>query len=151
MHLGDSLQEKNLYTILKQIPSQHIPIFTYKRDLVNSEMETICYSNLKDKYTIYASSPAQSQFCPTAPEEIWEMEISSAREVAENNMYKLRISQGCTQEAQEVISGNTFSNGKMVAAAVMGDEEKSGLSKNKTNSPNRKRKFRAGIKEDLWW
>lgn len=99
MHLGDSLQEKNLYTILKQIPSQHIPIFAYKGDLVNSEMETICYSNLKDKYTIYASSPTQNEFCPIAPEEIWEMEISSAREGAENNMYKLRISQGCTQEA----------------------------------------------------
>lgn len=42
MHLGDSLQEKNLYMILKQIPSQNIPVFTYKAGLVNLEMEGIC-------------------------------------------------------------------------------------------------------------
>lgn len=99
MHLGDALQEKSLNMILKQIPSQHIPIFTYKGDLVNSEMENICDRSLKAKYTTYASWPTQSKFCPTAPEEIWEMEISSAREVVENNIYKLRMSQGCTQEA----------------------------------------------------
>lgn len=62
-------------------------------------MENICYRDLKDKQTTYASLPTQSEFFPTSPKEIWEMEISSAREVAENNMYKLKMSQDCTQEA----------------------------------------------------
>lgn len=77
------------------------------------------------------------------------MEISNTREVVKNNTYKLKMSQGCTQEAYEVISGNTFSNGKMVAAAIMGHEGKSGLSKNKTNSPKPKRKSGTAMKEDL--
>lgn len=62
-------------------------------------MENICYRDLKDKYTTYASLSAQSEFFPTSPKEIWEMEISNTREVAENNMYKLKMSQGRTQEA----------------------------------------------------
>lgn len=53
----------------------------------------------RSKRQTHHLSPTQSEFFPTSPKEIWEMEISNAREVAENNMYKLRMSQGCTQEA----------------------------------------------------
>lgn len=62
-------------------------------------MENICYGGLKHKYTTCASSPSQSEFFPISPKGIWEMEISKARQMAENNMYKVRMSQSYTQEA----------------------------------------------------
>jgi len=64
-----------------------------KEILLKSEMENICYGDLKHKYTTCASSPSQSEFFPMSPKGIWEMEISKAREMAENNMYKLRITE----------------------------------------------------------
>lgn len=42
--------------------------------------------------------PHKWGFFPISPKGIWEMEISKARQMAENNMYELRMSQCCTQE-----------------------------------------------------
>lgn len=62
-------------------------------------MENISYRDLKYKYTTCLITHRKQVFFLTSPKEIWEMEISNAREMAENNMHKLRMSQGCTQEA----------------------------------------------------
>lgn len=53
---------------------------------------------MKHKYTLYCITVTKWVF-PLSPKGIWEMEISKARQMAENNMYKLRMAQSYMQEA----------------------------------------------------
>lgn len=109
-------------------------------------MENICYGVLKHKYTPLCHITLTKWVFPLSPKGIWEMEISKARQMAENNTYKLRMSELHSGSLRDYLWKHLL-NGKMAAAAILRDEGKSGLSKNKKPPPFPRKKLRGRVKD----